>query len=315
MHSAAAGTPKRKQYHSASFLSWSWIRGLLCLAQAMLVLSGCTAFKGYPERSTDPSTDLLQLRPDIEANQITACLKETTDAAALTCRNRIIAARMYAIDIQFSEFEESLFQQTRSSGFAATVATLGLTSAAAVAGGTASQILSGAAAFIIGTREAFQKEVLAERTLVAIHMAMRAGRTRVAVRLRDGLRSPLSEYPLALGLADLNAYYDAGTILGSLIGITEAVGAEEQRAQQDLLVVSTIARTEAATFLQGLIAAPGRDVSRVRDIQNRIRAEMDKQGVPSDISVSDFVRRPDPEFEQQRQAVARALGWKSIGRS
>jgi hypothetical protein len=115
MHSAAAGTPKPRQYDSASFLSRSCVRGLLCLAQAMLVLSGCTAFKGYPERSTDPSTDLLQLRPDIEANQITACLKETTDAAALTCRNRIIAARMYAIDIQFSEFEESLFQQTRSS--------------------------------------------------------------------------------------------------------------------------------------------------------------------------------------------------------
>jgi hypothetical protein len=315
MHSAAAGTAKKNRRESRRLLSHRWIFRFLALTEAILLLSACTAFRGYPERSTDPSTDLLQLRPDIEANRITACLKETTDAAALSCRNRIIAARMYAIDIQFSEFEENLFQQTRSSGFAATVATLGLTSAAAVAGGTASQLLSGAAAFIIGTREAFQKEVLAERTLVAIHTAMRAGRTRVAVRLRDGLRSPLSEYPLALGLADLNAYYDAGTILGSLIGITETVGADAQRAQEQLLVVSTIARTEAATFLQGLIAAPGRDVARVREVQNRIRAEMDRQGVPGDISVADFVRRPDPEFEQQRQAVARALGWQAIGRS
>lgn len=309
MDLAAPGTPRNERYDFRLFRSERWVRRLVVLTQTMLLLSGCTAFKGYPERSTDPSTDLLQLKPDIEANQITACLRETADAAALACRNRIIAARMYAIDIQFSEFEESLFQQTRSSGFAATVATLGLTSAAAVAGGTASQLLSGAAAFIIGTREAFQKEVLAERTLVAIHTAMRAGRTRVAVRLRDGLRSPVSDYPLALGLADVNAYYDAGTILGSLIGITETVGADAQRAQDQLLVVSTIARTEAATFLQGLIASPGRDVARVRAIQNQIRVEMDKQGVPQDISVSDFVRRPDPQFEQQRQAVARALGW------
>jgi hypothetical protein len=309
MHSAAAGTPNEKRYSSRPVLPERWVRGLVVLTQAILLLAGCTAFKGYPERSTDPSTDLLQLRPDIEAKQITACLQEATEAAALACRNRIIAARMYAIDIQFSEFEESLFQQTRSSGFAATVATLGLTSAAAVAGGTASQLLSGAAAFIIGTREAFQKEVLAERTLVAIHTAMRAGRTRVAIRLREGLRSPVSDYPLALGLADLNAYYDAGTILGSLIGITETVGADAQRAQEQLLEVSSIARTEAATFLQGLIASPGRDVARVRAIQNQIRAEMDRQGVPQDISVSDFVRRPDPAFEQQRQAVARTLGW------
>ena len=75
---------------------------------------------------------------------------------------------MYAIDLRFSQFEEDLFRQTRESGFAATLATLGLTTSAAFVGGGASQVLSGIAAFIIGGREAFQKEVLAERTLVLI---------------------------------------------------------------------------------------------------------------------------------------------------
>ena len=267
MHFGSAGAIQSSRRFLCRFLSCGMLRQLLVVMQATLFLPGCAAFQGYPERATDPSTDLKELRPDIQAAEITICLKQTTDSDALACRNRIIAARLYAIDIRFSEFEESLFKDTRSSGFAATVATLGLTSAAAVAGGTASQILSGAAAFIIGTREAFQKEVLAERTLVAIHTAMRAGRTRVAARLRDGLRRPISEYPLALGLTDLNAYYDAGTVLGALIGITETVGADAQRAQEQLLVVSTVARTQAATFLQGLIASGGRDVARTRDIQ------------------------------------------------
>ena len=115
MHSAAAGIPNDKRYDSRPVPPERWVRRLVVLTQAILLLAGCTAFKGYPERSTDPSTDLMQLRPDIEAKQITACLQEATEAAALACRNRIIAARMYAIDIQFSEFEESLFQQTRSS--------------------------------------------------------------------------------------------------------------------------------------------------------------------------------------------------------
>ena len=41
---------------------------LLVLTQAILLVSGCSAFKGYPERATDPSTDLDKLRPDIEAS-------------------------------------------------------------------------------------------------------------------------------------------------------------------------------------------------------------------------------------------------------
>ncbi len=145
---------------------------------------------------------------------------------------------MHAIDLQFSEFEENLFRETREAGFAATLATLGLTTTAAFAGGGASQVLSGIAAFIIGGREAFQKEVLAERTLVAIHTAMRANRARVNVRLRLGLTKGINQYPLAFALADLNDYYDAGTILGALVGITEAVGTDVREQSRRLDNVS-----------------------------------------------------------------------------
>ena len=92
------------------------------------ILSGCAAFEGYPKRATDPEADLDQLKTEIDAKAITTCL----DAPTLTCRNRIIAARMHATDIRFSEFEETLFRQTRKAGFGTTVATLGLTSAAAM---------------------------------------------------------------------------------------------------------------------------------------------------------------------------------------
>jgi hypothetical protein len=48
----------------------------------------------------------------------------------------------------------------------------------------------------------------------------------------------------------------------------------------------------------------------MRKIQALIRVEMEKHGVPDDISVADFIRRLDPQFEQQRQEVAKALGWR-----
>ena len=221
--------------------SLTW-KPLLC-ALLVMTLGGCVAFKGFPERPSKLEDDLKQLQPSISADKIKQCLGimdppqegsseesiKKTDTRATppdekSCRNQLVAARMYAIDLQFSQFEEELFRETRRSGFFATLATLGLTTTGALVSGGASQIMSGLAALTVGGREAFEKEVLADRTLIAIHTAMRAGRARVGVRLRSGLTQEIDEYPLAIALSDLNDYYDAGTILGALVGITESVG-------------------------------------------------------------------------------------------
>jgi hypothetical protein len=88
----------------------------------------------------------------------------------------------------------------------------------------------------------------------------------------------------------------------------EFAGAYRKVAQAAGLV--SAAGTSAAGFLQDLLKSAGRDVSRMRAIQAQIRGEMAKQNVPGDISVADFVRRSDPELEQQRKDVAAALGWR-----
>jgi hypothetical protein len=74
--------------------------------------------------------------------------------------------------------------------------------------------------------------------------------------------------------------------------------------------IVSAAGTSAAVFLQDLLKSAGRDVSRMRTIQAQIRGEMAKRNIPGKVSVADFVRRSDPEFEQQRQDVAAALGWR-----
>ena len=88
----------------------------------------------------------------------------------------------------------------------------------------------------------------------------------------------------------------------------EFAGAYRNVAQSPGIV--SVAGTSAAVFLQDLLKSAGRDVSRMREIQAQIRGEMAKQNVPGEISVADFVRRSDPEFEQQRKDVAAALGWR-----
>jgi hypothetical protein len=73
--------------------------------------------------------------------------------------------------------------------------------------------------------------------------------------------------------------------------------------------VASVAPMSATVFLQDMLKSAGGDEKRLKEIQEKIESEMRKQDVPADISVADFVQRPDPQFEQQRRAVAKELGW------
>jgi hypothetical protein len=270
---------------------------------AAMLLSGCAAFEGYPQRATDPEADLAQLRSQIEASAIAACL----GAPESSCRNKIIGARMYAIDIRFSEFEETLFRETRKAGFGATVATLGLTTAAAASSGGAAQVLSGTAAFIIGGREAFQKEVLAERTVIAIHSAMRAKRAQVAIRLRSGLNEPIAGYPLEAALSDLGEYYNAGTVLGAMVGITETVGANAQKAETELREKFSFRPDSFAGKFELAICGGEKDCPNPRTSAfTRITQCWPEVGVPPNTLMLDFVLQE--RYARHRQLVAKCMG-------
>ena len=287
---------------SCGFLSYRMFSKLLVLLQAILLMSGCAAFSGFPQRATDPNKDLQLLESHIGAEAITGCLTNPT----VSCRNEIITARMFATDIRFSEFEESLFRQTRETGFGATLATLGLTSGAAFAGGITSQVLAGVAAFIIGAREAFQKEVLAERTVVAIHTAMRANRARTALRIRLGLSQSIDQYPLGLGLSDLNDYYNAGTVLGALIGITETVGVQAREAEEELQKEIRFSLDPAAQSFEqavcgGVPNCPNPDATKF----DAIRACWPAAGVQPSTFMTDFILQKN--FARQRALVAACM--------
>lgn len=264
-----------------------------------LTLGGCAAFNGYPQRVTNPQADLQTLAPQIDATAIAACLNEP----AIQCRNRVVGARMYATDIRFSQFEETLFRDTRSAGFGATLATLGMTTAAAASTGGAAQVLAGVSALVIGGREAFQKDVLAERTVIAIHTAMRSKRAQVALRLRAGLSQSILQYPFELALSDLNDYYGAGTVLGALVGITETVGATAQQAETELLKFNLDAPAMKFEKLvcKGEAGCPNPDKS----VFPRIKSCWPSVGVPDDTLMIDFIGQE--KFARQRSLVATCL--------
>ena len=75
MHWAVADTTKDNGNSSCGSLSYRMLSKLLVLLQAILLMSGCAAFMGFPPRVTDRSEDLKALQKHIYAADITECSK------------------------------------------------------------------------------------------------------------------------------------------------------------------------------------------------------------------------------------------------
>lgn len=276
---------------------FAW-RGLLASLPLVVAVTGCASFKGYPER-LPPEPALVEQG---SAVAILNCVDET-------CRNTKVAARMYGIDVNFSQFEEKLFQQMREAGFSTDVLTLGVTSAGAASGGAAASVLSAIGAGITGSRAAFEKEVLGDKTLPAIHSSMRANRAHVRARILTGLSKPLKDYPPGVALTDLEDYYASGTVLSALIGITERAATAAHEAEQQLVNITGFASTDAANFLYGYAVADGLSDAEKRDRLNRIAAQYKAQGVDTrGIAAISLIR--NPALASQTAAVARGFGWR-----
>jgi hypothetical protein len=200
-----------------------------------VALSACSSFSGAPPPPVDATAETAGLQSLHDAPAIVACLK-TPRAQQTTCRDAIVDARMIATDTEYRKFRLSFDAEARWGGFAATVASLGLTSAASLSGigHATAQALSAIATGVTGTRAAYEKELLAERALTAIENSMDAARQAVAIRVRTGQTQPADKYTLSEALSDLEDYYSAGTLLGSIANISAVTGAQKQETSQQL---------------------------------------------------------------------------------
>jgi hypothetical protein len=278
----------------------------LAVFVAMLLLPGCAGFKGYPDRPTLQQDDLEKLKPEISADKIVDCLR-MPGGPNESCRNNLVTARKYAIDLKFSEFEKNLFRETREVGFWATLVSLGLTGGATFAGLSTAHALSAVATGVTGTRAAYEREILAEKTVIAIATAMHANRVKLEVRIRQGLKRPIGEYPLGLGLSDLEDYYYAGTVLGALVGITESVGSEAKAAQRELTIVSGYSTEPAAEYLKAFLFDKSLSDEQRRQRIEQVRAEYGKLNVDITRFLGDLVS--DPNLRTETEIVARKFRW------
>ena len=212
---------------------------------AGLATGACAAaLEGYPDRVSDPNQELESLKVFTTKMLLDEYSRDSTPTERKkSIRDDYVNAKLRSTDIKFGQFQQRLFKEGVGSGILTTWLELGLGGAGAVFSGP-SQALSAASTGIVGAKAAFDKEAFFENTLPTLLAAMDANRKTVKARIRLGLASSVSAYPLTQALSDLEDYYNAGTIPGALLSINEDSGAKGKEAD------AKIAETLSSKFLK-----------------------------------------------------------------
>lgn len=160
-------------------------------------------------------------------------------------RNRILFELMGMIDDYYYRYTVSLRGDVIGKNLFASLAGIGTTFAATLAGGE--QIKTVLAAISTGIQTfntAVDKEIFLNQTMQAIRFQMDANRQTIAADMFEKMKASTVGYPIEAGLRDIIAYYDAGTVTSALTAISAKAASDQAAATQ--------AAAEQAKTLSGL---------------------------------------------------------------
>jgi hypothetical protein len=274
---------------------------LICLVGIGPCLSGCLASFSSPERLYPVNVEMAALRsqPDLIPD-FKYYANLSSDVPRVLYRNGLIEARLRAIDIQYSVYEEALTEERQASELLAGAATIALTGTSALISPVATKdILTQVAGGITGINGVFNDKVLLSKTIQVLEHQMRAERDRVSAKIYAGMRLSSIDYSLSMGLADTEDYYRAGTLAGALIDINQTVSREAAaaKASKDTFVVSYGFAADDAANLIRLYVWPGGKLNP--DRQKNIQALLKQLGNPAPLGI---VLR-NPEFIETRNSL------------
>jgi hypothetical protein len=160
-------------------------------------------------------------------------------------RNKIVFECVKAINRRYDGFKLSLHKESTSAGLVTDLATLGLTTGAAVAGKTAAKWLAAGGALSAGTGATISKDIFYQQTLPALEASMDARRDKVLASILDAESAdPLGEkYTLTNAGFDLEAYQGGGNLYAAISELTKTAvnnatnaKAEVDQAKQGLIL-------------------------------------------------------------------------------
>jgi hypothetical protein len=203
-----------------------------------MLVSGCVTAVKTPERlySVDEETAALRKALDNPSLSWNAYADITNAEQQRAVRNNLITARMYAIDIQYTNYESALMHDAQEGDFIAKAASLTLTTTASlIPVAQTSRTLSGIATGVTGIDDAYNEKVLRAQLIQNIQSAMRISRHDQAAIIYANMKCSSVDYTLPMALSDLETYYRAGTVTGGIIKLTQTVSkaAVDAKANED----------------------------------------------------------------------------------
>jgi hypothetical protein len=161
--------------------------------------------------------------------------------AARSIRNEIITRRMYAIDVQYTQYETALTRERQEVGFGTLTTAEGLSTAATLVVPAATKtILSGLATATIAVKGHYDSEILLAQTMRTIQKQMRASRNIIATNISAKMAQSVADYPLWAALSDVEDYYNAGTLTTGIIDASTTVGIEEKNTKEEKTGISQL---------------------------------------------------------------------------
>ena len=189
--------------------------------------AGCVTISSGPTRIFDSSAEIpsLMAYASVPDNH--------TDKQS---RNTFIAARMYAIDLEYSTYFERLLKERQLGSSALDATLLGLTAATTIVHGDAAKTALGAVSTAFaGARTDIDQDIYMAQTLQILMNTMEAQRLAIRNRLDANMKLDATDYTAWRALTDLDDYYRAGTLAGALQYLASTTGqnAQDQKNLQN----------------------------------------------------------------------------------
>jgi hypothetical protein len=211
---------------------WTGAASFVALA---LTVGGCnwTGSLSGPDRIAPIPDEIANMKD--YANSY-AAYSVGTPAQQMVARNNVIAARMYVVDMEYTQYEGQLLREGQLVDFSTKVTSGVLTTTAGLIGnlGT-SHALSETATLVNGLDSAYNDKILKSAIIQNVMSSMRTARHDQAAIIYANMYCPVSVYPLGFALSDLETYYRAGTFQTGLVRLMQTVSKAEtdSKAGQD----------------------------------------------------------------------------------
>jgi hypothetical protein len=149
-------------------------------------------------------------------------------------RNRILFELMGMVDDYYYRYTINLRDDVIGKNLAVSLAGIGTSFAATLAGGEQMKTVLAAVSTGVQTfSTAIDKEVFLDHTVQAIRFQMDANRSTIAAEMLPKMTAQPDDYPLEAGLRDIVRYYDAGTVTSALSTLS-ANAAKDKEKSADL---------------------------------------------------------------------------------